>query len=98
MGTDVLARPVTRTAVWVPDGRPAVFRGAQITAYAAQIREPLHLVASSTGHGIGIGIGIGGGGPRGPPGGGPALRPPPPPRPPTARRPALPPSARVRGP
>jgi PfaD family protein len=59
MSTDVLAQPQARTAVWVPDGRPAVFRGDQITAYAAQIREPLHLVASSTGHGVGTGIGVG---------------------------------------
>jgi len=53
MATEVLAR----TAVWVPEDRPAVFRGDLITAYAAQIREPLHLVAPSTGHGVGIGIG-----------------------------------------
>ncbi|WP_433325371.1 PfaD family polyunsaturated fatty acid/polyketide biosynthesis protein [Spirillospora sp. CA-294931] len=57
MGTDVLARPPARTAVWVPDGRPAVFRGDQITACAARIREPLHLVAAGSGHGVGVGVG-----------------------------------------
>ncbi len=54
MGTDVLAPP---QAVWVPGDRPAAFRSDQITAHAAQIREPLHLVAPSSGHGVGVGIG-----------------------------------------
>ncbi|REE95219.1 PfaD family polyunsaturated fatty acid/polyketide biosynthesis protein [Thermomonospora umbrina] len=44
-------------AFWQPNGQPAAFGREALTAYAARVRDPVHVIADA---GLGVGLGMGG--------------------------------------